>query len=154
MNVKRLLCDSALVLQVHVIVIGLFLVVSGVSAHSWTYVNSSQFPSVWFGANASGPDAPFLSRMQVTSYSSAYFGWQVENNVNGCKNEERDLSQQASAVKKLKPSVTTTVYAASGSNLYAFYDWQAAALKDPSLQGFFLPKKERRCVSEDGPWRL
>lgn len=55
------------------------------------------------------------------------------NNANGCKHEEADLSQQAASVKKLKPSVTTAVYAASGSNLYGFYDWQAAAMADPSL---------------------
>ena len=60
------------------------------------------------------------------------------NDVNSCKHEETDLSQSAAAVKKLKTSVTTTVYAASGSNLYGFYDWQAAAMADPSLQGFFL----------------
>lgn len=107
------------------------------SDNRWSYTEST-FPSVWFGANATGPDAPFLSRMRVTSYNSVYFGWQVMNDISGCKHEEADLSQSAAAVKKLKPSVTTTVYAASGSNLYGFYDWQAAAMADPSLQGFFL----------------
>ena len=43
----------------------------------WTYSASSAFPSVWFGANESGSDAPYLRQNDIDKYAAAYFGWQA-----------------------------------------------------------------------------
>ena len=103
--------------------------------------NSSRFPSVWFGANTTGSDAPNLQRNGIENYQSVYFGWQLMNNVkSGCGGEEKKLSDNAAAVKKLNPSATTCVYAGNGANLLTFYDRQKVLLA-PEYRGFFLSGK-------------
>ena len=117
----------------------------------------------WFGANASGPDAPNLVRNDVVNYSAAYvsaetaglavnvaaavtvgrcceqFGWQAGNGVTGCRHEEAWLRAQTAAVKALAPAVNTLAYIGNGASLLDFYDAQHKIIHDPGYSGFFLP---------------
>ena len=45
---------------------------SGLPSDWWTV--NRRFPSVWFGANSTGPDAEHLSQDSITKYSAVYFG--------------------------------------------------------------------------------
>ena len=86
----------------------------------WTLAADSPFPSVWFGANVSGPDAPNLQRNNVLEYSSVWFGWQTLNGVDGCEHEETKLHSQTAAVKAARPAITTLAYGADVSNGQCF----------------------------------
>eukprot|EP01047_Picozoa_sp_COSAG01_P068104 COSAG01_NODE_9767_length_2349_cov_15.897778_4_plen_115_part_00 len=75
----------------------------------WAY-SADRFPSVWFGANESGSDVPYLKANNVDKYAAVYFGWQAGNSVTGCRHEEAWLRNQTAAVKALKPAINTLAY--------------------------------------------
>ena len=97
------------------------------------------FPSFWFGANVTGPDAPHLRENDVLKYKAVWFGWQTMNGVSGCKHEEAKLSAQTAAVKAQGGAGKTTLaYGCDVSNVMTFYDKQQSALADPNNSGWFL----------------
>eukprot|EP01043_Picozoa_sp_COSAG02_P081295 COSAG02_NODE_19784_length_864_cov_1010.282353_1_plen_271_part_01 len=123
--------------------LALFLIVeTPVSARErdgdrWAY-SVERFPSVWFGANASGPDADHLAANDIEKYAAVYFGWQAGNGVTGCRHEESWLRNQTAAVKALRPSINTLAYIGNGASVLDFYDAQRAVTHDPAYSGFFL----------------
>jgi len=102
----------------------------------WTF-SPTKLPTVWFGANSSGPENPEQHRDEA-QYRSVYFGWQQGNTASGCKNEEDALKSQISAVKSISQKIVTTAYGANAQAAEPFYAWQDVALSNPSLSGFFL----------------
>ena len=103
----------------------------------WVF-SSTNFPSVWFGANASGPETT-AQHLIETRYRSVYFGWQQSNSATGCKHEEQALLSQLSAVRQLSPRVSTIAYASNAASALRFYDWQAGVMSNASMSGYFLP---------------
>ena len=113
----------------------------------WAY-SADRFPSVWFGANSTGPDAPHLAANDIDKYAAVYFGWQAGNGVTGCRHEESWLRNQTAAVKALKPAINTLAYIGNGASLLDFYDAQRAVIQDPALSGFFLSKPKVPSASQ------
>ena len=114
----------------------------------WAYA-ADRFPSVWFGANESGSDAPYLKANNVDKYAAVYFGWQAGNSVTGCRHEEAWLRNQTAAVKALKPTINTLAYIGNGASVLDFYDAQRRITHDPAFSGYFLSKKMQRDADVD-----
>lgn len=112
------------------------VIATGTSNDTWEF-SPSRFPSVWFGANATGPESKSQYGVE-TQYRSVMFGWQQSNSANHCKHEEQALISELSAVRQLSSRVSTVAYGANAESALRFYDWQVVATSNASFSGFFL----------------